>query len=316
MDAIVQASIASATFFVFAGLLFTGLELLRPIVASPNLWPRVVRSAQTDVLHFVVNPILAYPAAVGALSFIASIVDRVTPAMTADLIDAVPLLLRVALAVLCADLLGYGAHRLFHAWPVLYRFHALHHSSPTLDWLATGRHHPVDQLALMIAASLPLIVLRISPASITALLVLFRLHSVLVHANVALPASPLRHLLAGPRYHRVHHAQDGPAANFATLFPFVDRLFGTYREPTHDARFGTDHPIAENYMDQILTTPPSTELPSPRRFFLRCLVSGLVAGAVTGTAWAYGMSGGGRGRGRRVNHFSPVVNGLPTSSHD
>ncbi|HWP64401.1 MAG TPA: sterol desaturase family protein [Candidatus Limnocylindria bacterium] len=35
-------------------------------------------------------------------------------------------------------------HRLFHAVPRLWRFHAIHHSSVQLDWLAGSRLHLVD----------------------------------------------------------------------------------------------------------------------------------------------------------------------------
>lgn len=47
-------------------------------------------------------------------------------------------------AILLADLAQYGVHRAFHRVPLLWRFHAVHHSSRDMDWLAGSRLHVVD----------------------------------------------------------------------------------------------------------------------------------------------------------------------------
>ena len=54
-----------------------------------------------------------------------------------------------------ADLLAYWTHRFFHArwlWP----FHAIHHSSTTVDWLSSVRLHPVNDAVARIVQVLPL----------------------------------------------------------------------------------------------------------------------------------------------------------------
>ena len=50
-------------------------------------------------------------------------------------------------AVLVADLAQYAVHRAFHRVPLLWRFHAVHHSSRDLDWLAGSRLHLLDAVA-------------------------------------------------------------------------------------------------------------------------------------------------------------------------
>jgi lathosterol oxidase len=52
-----------------------------------------------------------------------------------------------ALAVLVADLAQYAVHRAFHAVPLLWRFHKVHHSVEVMDWLAGSRLHLVDVIA-------------------------------------------------------------------------------------------------------------------------------------------------------------------------
>ena len=41
-------------------------------------------------------------------------------------------------AALVAYLAEYFIYRAFHKVPFMWRFHAIHHSSPALDWIAAG----------------------------------------------------------------------------------------------------------------------------------------------------------------------------------
>ena len=49
-----------------------------------------------------------------------------------------------AAILVLTDLTQYWVHRLFHRVPALWRFHAVHHSAETMDWLAGSRLHLVD----------------------------------------------------------------------------------------------------------------------------------------------------------------------------
>ena len=61
---------------------------------------------------------------------------------------SLPWLVQFFLAVLVADLAEYGIHRALHEVPFLWRFHAIHHSSKALDWIAGSRAHLVDDLII------------------------------------------------------------------------------------------------------------------------------------------------------------------------
>ena len=50
----------------------------------------------------------------------------------------------VFLAVVVADVAEYFIHLALHKVPFLWRFHAVHHSSKALDWIAGSRSHFVD----------------------------------------------------------------------------------------------------------------------------------------------------------------------------
>ena len=55
-----------------------------------------------------------------------------------------PIVVRLLLGLMLFELCGYAYHRLAHRVPALWRLHAVHHSAPTLDWLASFRQHPLE----------------------------------------------------------------------------------------------------------------------------------------------------------------------------
>jgi sterol desaturase/sphingolipid hydroxylase (fatty acid hydroxylase superfamily) len=58
-------------------------------------------------------------------------------------------------------------------------------------------------------------------------------HSAFVHANLNWTLGPLRYVIAGPVFHRWHHttAERGGEKNFASTFPVLDVVFGTFYMP-------------------------------------------------------------------------------------
>src|SRR5438874_472311 len=55
-----------------------------------------------------------------------------------------PYLVQLVAAIFVADLGQYVVHRTFHTVPFLWRFHSIHHSIKTLDWIAGSRSHFID----------------------------------------------------------------------------------------------------------------------------------------------------------------------------
>lgn len=159
---------------------------------------------------------------------------------------SLPLWVQVPLVLLLADLLAYCSHRLFHCrwlWP----FHAVHHSSRTVDWLSSVRLHPINDAVSRIVQVLPLYWLGFNGAVLVALVPFLTLYALLLHANVRWSFGPLCHVLASPTFHRWHHTSEteGLDTNFAGLFPFIDLAFGTFylpagREPQHFGLSGED----------------------------------------------------------------------------
>jgi sterol desaturase/sphingolipid hydroxylase (fatty acid hydroxylase superfamily) len=158
------------------------------------------------------------------------------------------------LMLILADFIGYWTHRLFHGRR-LWRFHAIHHSSQTLDWLSSVRAHPVNDLVSRMATTVPLLGLGFAPAAAAWVAPVFAIFAILLHANLDWDWGPLRSVVASPRFHRWHHTSEaeGRDKNFAGLFPVWDILFGTYHMPRdrRPERFGTQTPVPEGLFAQL-----------------------------------------------------------------
>ncbi|MEO8302552.1 MAG: sterol desaturase family protein [Betaproteobacteria bacterium] len=144
-----------------------------------------------------------------------------------------------ALGVLAIDLGSYAQHRAYHAVPLLWRFHRIHHSDLDVDCGTAIRHHPLETLAAgafdvaLVAAigAPPLAVILAASLAIVA--------SVFNHGNVRLPQAVdrlMRWIIVTPDMHRIHHSLvvGESNRNFSNGLPWWDHLFGSYqREPVH-----------------------------------------------------------------------------------
>lgn len=176
------------------------------------------------------------------------------PALQAG-VGGLPLAVQFAVILLVADLCQYWVHRAFHAVPVLWRFHRVHHSVQTMDWLAGSRLHLVDVVATRGLVLLPIAVLGFAPAAIYAYLLFVAVHAVFIHANFAPHPAWLARWLVLPRFHHWHHAVEAEARdrNFAVHLPILDRLFGTAYEPARwPEGYGLDTPPPEGVWAQLL----------------------------------------------------------------
>jgi sterol desaturase/sphingolipid hydroxylase (fatty acid hydroxylase superfamily) len=136
---------------------------------------------------------------------------------------------QLLLCILVADLSQYGTHRAYHEIPFLWKFHAVHHSAKTMDWLAGSRQHVFEIVATRVLVLAPLFVLGFSEAVINTYIIIVGFQAVLNHANVHVPWGPLRYLIVTPDFHHWHHSSDTEAIdrNYAAHYAFLDYLFGT-----------------------------------------------------------------------------------------
>lgn len=142
--------------------------------------------------------------------------------------------LEILLAVIALDLAIYLQHVMFHAVPLLWRLHRVHHADLDFDVTTGTRFHPIEiVLSLAIKAGV-ILVLGASVAAVLIFEIALNLTSMFNHANIRIPKgvdAALRTLVVTPDMHRVHHSvyRDETDRNFGFCLPWWDHIFGTYR---------------------------------------------------------------------------------------
>ncbi len=187
----------------------------------------------TDLTHFVVNKVFSPIAFVGVAAVVGLGVRTVVPPALPSTVRDAPFAVQFALAVVCAELAGYWAHRWMHRYAWLWRFHKIHHSVEEMGWVAGSRQHPADWGFSRACAAVPMLALGL-PAGIFGLYGLWSsFNTVLTHSNVRIRLGPLRYVIVTSEYHHWHHAGNPEAynRNYAAQLPVMDLLFGTMHRP-------------------------------------------------------------------------------------
>ncbi len=264
-------------FLVLGSLVLRSLERIFPArdnAEAPLRTKLFARERLTDVAHALFNTVVTQPLVkgVGLVTFLAFVLVFGLPHEPAHLYDvwhrdarlaSLPIFLQVPLGVAFADLVGYWVHRAFHHGR-LWRFHAVHHSSRALDWLAGVRNHPVAEAASSVVMGGMLLVVGFD-VRVLAVTAPLGIYAILLHANIAWPSKRfcprfLRYVITTPLFHRWHHAhadalpdarRDG--VNFAGLLPMWDVLFGTFYTPSSQpTAFGADAPVPPRFLGQLV----------------------------------------------------------------
>ena len=130
------------------------------------------------------------------------------------------------------DFLVYWTHRFYHEIPVLWKFHAIHHSTEHLDWASGFRAHPLDG-TILAPAFIFLITAGFSLEITGALAVAQIILGLFLHANVRWNLKILHRIIITPEFHHWHHTNEKDAiwTNYSTFLPLWDQIFGTYFIP-------------------------------------------------------------------------------------
>jgi sterol desaturase/sphingolipid hydroxylase (fatty acid hydroxylase superfamily) len=261
--------------------IFGLIELLRPVVrpsffrisidrdvyagrrAAGDGYGRALKSAArvgegltTDLIHKLVNP----PVIGAVVALLSAVLIMVLEAsgdprsVLEPYLAEWPVWLLVLVGTVITDFAGYWRHRLFHTsalWPV----HAVHHSSPHLDWLSTTRFHPINQTVTNLVHIGLLWMLGFPALAIGGTTALRGMYGTFVHANLDISYGPLDYLFVSPRFHRWHHSSEEEAIdkNFATFFSAFDWMFGTAYLPNRPSHMSGLHgdKLQESYLAQL-----------------------------------------------------------------
>ena len=139
----------------------------------------------------------------------------------------------LALGIIVLDLAIYLQHVMFHAIPIFWRLHMMHHADLDYD-LTTGlRFHPIEILLSMGIKVSVVAILGPPVMSVLIFEIILNGAALFNHGNVSLPKKIdriLRYIIVTPDMHRVHHSViiRETNSNYGFNLPWWDRLFGTY----------------------------------------------------------------------------------------
>lgn len=172
----------------------------------------------------------------------------------------------IIIALLVLDFAIYLQHRLFHAVPVLWRLHRMHHADLDYDVTTGARFHPIE---IILSMSIKFGVILLIGAPVVAVIlfeVLLNATAMFNHGNVRLPLFIdrwLRWIVVTPDMHRVHHSviRRETDSNFGFNLPWWDRLLSTYIAQPEKGHQGMEiglpqfRRFSDNRLDQMLLQP-------------------------------------------------------------
>jgi sterol desaturase/sphingolipid hydroxylase (fatty acid hydroxylase superfamily) len=217
-----------------------------------------------DLGYYFLNSILPKLLLILPMSIVAWGIHHLVPSGAYAWAAQLSMHTRFGLAIVVGEFGAYWGHRWSHEIPLLWGFHAVHHSAESMDWLVNTRAHPLDMCFGRFSGLLPIYLLGLAqPMETTVDLVpiLYTLFgtvwSFIIHANVNWRFGLLEKIVATPAFHHWHHTNDGAEyinKNYAAIFPWMDKIFGTFYLPSKrwPIEYGIEDPIEPSFTGQLL----------------------------------------------------------------
>ncbi len=177
-------------------------------------------------------------------------------------INSLPSWVQLLIVFIITDFTHWNIHRLLHKYPLLWRFHRLHHSIKEMGFAGHLRFHWVESIIYKSITYFPLLLIGFEAEY------LFYMHLITIswghfnHANVNVPLGIFKYVLNSPQMHIWHHAKDIPeqhkmGVNFGLTLSVWDYLFKTSYVPSSgrdiELGFDGDENYPKTFIKQILS---------------------------------------------------------------
>lgn len=145
-----------------------------------------------------------------------------------------PAWIEITLGVILMDYTLYLWHILTHRVPWLWRFHVVHHADLDMDASTALRFHFGEMLVSIPWRMCQVLLIGVSPLSLSIWQTALMLSILFHHSNVRLPIAVERILnlfIVTPRMHGIHHSivREETDSNWSSGLTLWDRLHGTLR---------------------------------------------------------------------------------------
>jgi sterol desaturase/sphingolipid hydroxylase (fatty acid hydroxylase superfamily) len=239
---------------LFTGILFIPIERL---FAHRRHQPLFREDWREDLFYYLVSSLMVQVLTFLSMAPANAILAHTKWAAFRHWVGSQPVWVQLPEIMFFTDVVQYFVHRAFHRVPWLWKFHAVHHSARSMDWMAGARMHFLEILVLRGFTVIPMYVLGFGPTALHLYILLVYVHSTFVHANVRGNFDWVGRFLVTPRFHHWHHGIEPEAidVNFAIHFPLLDRVFGTFHLPPGkwpEAYGIGGHPVPRSYLGQFL----------------------------------------------------------------
>jgi sterol desaturase/sphingolipid hydroxylase (fatty acid hydroxylase superfamily) len=145
-----------------------------------------------------------------------------------------PMAVQIVVGIVILDFsAGYVTHRLLHLFPILWRFHRVHHSDEFVDATTTYRTHPVETVWRFLFVVGPVWMLGIPAQAVVIQRLVSAANGILEHANIRLWAvldRVVSLVWVTPNVHKIHHSREVAEtnSNYGNVLTIYDRLFRTF----------------------------------------------------------------------------------------
>ena len=239
---------------IFLGFIFIPLERLFPHRPEQTVFRTEWRE---DLFYYLISSMMVQILTFLTLAPSHAILGHTDFGSLRSAIGSQPFVLQVIEIMILTDFAQYWLHRAFHRIPALWKFHAVHHSAQSMDWIAGARMHFLEVITLRAVTATPMFVLGFTEAALQTYILIVYVYSSVLHSNLHVEPKWLSKVLATPRFHHWHHGIEREAidVNFSIHFPLFDRLFGTHHMPEDRWPEGygiQGHPVPKGYLKQML----------------------------------------------------------------
>lgn len=144
-----------------------------------------------------------------------------------------PFIVQFIFAFILLDLAIYFQHVMFHALPLFWRFHRVHHSDLDCDITTGLRFHPFEMIISIVFKFLIIASIGAPVLAVVLFEIILNAASMFTHSNIKIPSTierMVRWFIVTPDMHRIHHSieENETNSNFGFFISAWDRLLGTY----------------------------------------------------------------------------------------
>ena len=228
-------------------MVFILIEKLFPLYKKQAIFRK---EWQTDFIHFMVNHFIVGLILLTVNFLIHRVFGWMIRSDFQQFIQNISFIPQLLICILVADFMQYWTHRSYHEVPFLWKFHSVHHSAKTMDWLAGSRQHVLELIFTRVCILGPLYVFGFEKSVMDAYILVVGFQAVFNHSNVHLPWGPLKYFVVTPDFHHWHHSSDEIAIdkNYAAHYSFLDYIFKTNIKVDPKQKFPQSYGVVGDYM--------------------------------------------------------------------